>query len=96
MSVTVVPGTFLRSLLFVDDNSDDLSGFIGVVDQAMAASGRTDHHIAFLYPGDLSVVIVVEGAIYNIEKLTLAFMNMESDGASRIQGDASEETAFST
>ena len=78
----------------VDDESDKLNDFIGVVCNGVAGAGGADGNIA---GGDdlfFACIAVNSSALDYLEQLGVLLMDMVADAAAGVKGDFAEETAL--
>ena len=78
----------------VNDQGDELHNVIAVVGDAVAGTVGTERHVTGGYGAHRAVVVIVGFPFQHIVQFGVAFVNMESDAAARIQRDTAEEPAF--
>lgn len=87
---------FLNNFIYsgVDDESNELYDFVGIVCDGVTGAGGADGDIAggndFLF----ACITVYSGALDYVEQLGVLLMDMVADTAAGVKGDLAEETAL--
>lgn len=78
----------------IDDESDKLNNFVGVICDGVAGAGGADGNIT---SGDdlfFACITVYSGALDYVEQLGVLLVYMVADAAAGVKGDLAEETAL--